>query len=153
MLIWIVGIFSSLGLVGAIAAVIAVPSIAIPILQRIAGAVLKCRACMALLAAVALLFIGALYGVHVEGARCEGRMEKMRLAAEAARKNRDDAVAADLKQMFGPKIAGLELLNAGLTKQRDDYETRKPVAKTGAARGTSCKLGDAAGLLRAPTPR
>jgi hypothetical protein len=151
MLIWIVGIVSSLGLIGTIAAVIAVPGFAIPILQAVTRFIIKCKPCLALLAAIALLFIGSLYGVHVEGARCEARIEKMRQAAAAAADRRDEAVKADLENTFKPQILTLAQERDQLSEKVREYAKRKPVA--GAPAKPSCKLGDAAGLLRPSQPR
>jgi hypothetical protein len=148
MLIWIVGVIGSLGLVGTIAAAIAFPSVIIPILQATVRGILKCKPCMALLAAIALLFAGALYGVHVERAKCEARIERMRLAAAAAAEQRDVAVKADLEQTFRPQISTLANERDALQEKVKEYAKRKPVAAHPAARKPSCKLGDAAGLLR-----
>jgi len=151
MWIWIVGVVSSLGLVGAIAACIVAPSVAIPVLSKITGAVLKCKPCLAALAAIALLFTGALYGVHVEGARCDARIERMRQAAEAARVDRDAEVKSDLEQTFKPQIATLAQERDALAEKVKQYAQHKPVSTSPAAR--ACKLGDAAGLLRPSQPR
>jgi hypothetical protein len=146
MLPWILGIVASLGLVGTVVAVIAVPSIAIPVLQKVTKAVLTCKPCMAVLAAIALLLIGALYGAHVEGARTEARLERQRQAAAEAAKERDRAVRADLEQSFAPAMGALRALNQTLQDKVKIYETRKPVTPA-----RSCKLGDAAGVLQ-PAP-
>jgi hypothetical protein len=153
MLIWIVGIVSSLGLVGAIVAVILVPGIAIPVLQRIVSAVLTCKPCLAVLAGVALLFAGSLYGVHVERARGEARIERMRQAAIAAAGERDAEVKADLEKTYAPQLATLRQQTSELQQKVKDYEKPIPAAKpaTAAKPRLSCKLGDAAGLLR-PAP-
>ena len=151
MLIWIVGIVSSLGLVGAIAACVVAPAVAIPLLSSVTGAVLKCKPCMAVLAAIALLFTGSLYGVHVESAKCEARIEKMRQAAEAARVDRDAEVRADLEQTFKPQITTLAGERDALEEKVKQYAQRKPVSTSPAAR--ACKLGDAAGLLQPSKPR
>jgi hypothetical protein len=154
MLIWIVGIVSTLGLAGTIAAVILVPGVAIPILKKVTGAILKCKPCMAALAAIALLFAGALYGIHVERAKCEARIEKMRQAAETARQNRDAEVKADLERTYRPQILTLAQEREALQEKVREYAKRKPVAATPAAPSKpSCKLGDAAGLLRPSKPR
>jgi uncharacterized membrane protein len=153
MLIWIVGIVSSLGVVGMIAAVIAVPGIAIPVLQKIVGATLKCKACMALLAAIALLFVGALYGAHVERARCESRIERDHRMAEAARQQRDQEVKADLEHTFKPQLAQLSRERDALQEKVKEYAKRKPVAGVDGKARAACKLGDAAGLLRPSSAR
>lgn len=151
MLLWAFGIISSLGLIGTIAAVIAVPSIAIPILQNVTRAILKCKPCMAVLAAIALFFAGALYGHHVErlggDARTERRLEQARKAAAAAAIERDAGVKADLEKSIKPAMDALRGHSAMLQRKVDDYAKRKPAA---AAPAGSCKLGDAAGLLRPP---
>lgn len=148
MWLWIVGIVSSLGLVGAIVAVIAIPGIAIPVLQACVRGLLKCKPCLLVLAAIALLFIGALYGVHVEGARTEARLERQRQAAAAAAIDRDGQVRADLEKSFGPALAANRALIKSLQDKVEEYAKRKPVAGRPAASAASCKLGDAAGLLR-----
>lgn len=148
MLLWILGIVSSLGLVGTIVAVAAVPGIAIPILKSIIGAILKCKPCMMVLAAIGLLFAGALYGAHVEGARAEARLERARQAAAAAAVERDGEVRADLEKSFGPATAALRALNKSLQDKVNEYAKRKPAAGKPVASVPSCKLGDAAGLLR-----
>jgi hypothetical protein len=147
MLIWIVGIVSSLGLVGAIAAVIVVPGVAIPMLQAILRAILKCKLCMMVLAAIALLFTGALYGIHVESSKCEARMMRMRQAAETARRDRDAEVKSDLEQTFKPQILTLAQERDALAQKVKQYAKRKPVAGAAASK-PACKLGDAAGLLQ-----
>jgi hypothetical protein len=150
-MLWILGILSSLGLVGTIVAVIAVPGIAIPILARVTGAILKCKPCMAVLAAIALLITGALYGRHVErlggDARTEKRLERARQAAAAAAIDRDAGVKADLEKSYGPAMEALRRHSAMLQEKVDAHAKRKPVV---AAPAGSCKLGDAAGLLRPP---
>lgn len=155
MLIWIVGIVSSLGLVGAIAAVIAVPGIAIPILSKVTSAVLGCKPCLALLAAIALLFTGALYGVHVERQRCDARIEakldQARRDAAAAALDRDAGVREDLEKSYGPAMSALRRLAEGLQQKVDENAKRKPVATSG-AKPVSCKLGDAARLLQPAPP-
>lgn len=152
MLIWIVGIVSSLGLVGTIAAVIVVPGVAIPILQKIIGAVLKCKPCLVVLAVIALLFIGALYGVHVERQRCDARienkLEQARREAAAAAVDRDAGIRADLEKSYGPAQDALRALNKSLQDKVNEYAKRKPAAGKLGASMASCKLGDAAGLLR-----
>lgn len=82
---WVITAISTLGIVGTIAACILVPAVAIPILQSVVRFILGCKFCMAVLAAVALLFAGALYGAHVEKAKCRAQA----LAAELAAKNID----------------------------------------------------------------
>jgi len=151
MLIWIVGIVSTLGLVGTIAACIVGPAVAIPIVSKVIGAVLKCKPCVAVLVAIALLFAGSLYGVHVESAKCDARIEKMRQAAEAARVDRDAEVKTDLEQTFKPQIAALAGERDALAEKVKQYAKRKPVSTSPAAR--ACKLGDAAGLLQPSQPR
>jgi hypothetical protein len=153
MLLWILGIVSTLGLAGTIAAVIAVPGVAIPILQAITRAILKCKPCLALLAAIALLFAGSLYGIHVERAKCEARIEKMRQAAETARRDRDAEVKSDLEQTFKPQILTLAQERDALQEKVKEYAKRKPAAGIPAASKPACKLGDAAGLLRPSQPR
>ncbi len=146
MMLWIIGIVGSLGLVGTIAAAIAFPTIVIPILQAIVRGILKCKPCMVVLAAIALLFAGALYGVHVEKARSEVRLERQRQAAAAAAVERDQLVKADLEKSFAPALGALRALNQSLQDKVRTYETRKPVASAAPVR--SCKLGDAAGVLQ-----
>lgn len=154
MLLWILGIVASLGMVGTVVAAIAVPGIAIPILAKVTGAILKCKACMAVLAAIALLFAGALYGVHVERQRCDARIEvrldQARREADAAAVDRDAGVRADLEKSYGPAMSALRQLAAELQRKVDEHAKRKPAA---AAPAGYCKLGDAAGVLQPPPPR
>jgi hypothetical protein len=101
MLIWIVGIVSRSAWSARSRPSSRSRASSIPILQATVRGILKCKPCMALLAAIALLFAGALYGVHVERAKCEARIERMRLAAAAAAEQRDVAVKADLEKLSG----------------------------------------------------
>jgi hypothetical protein len=90
-LMWIVTIASSLGVIGAIAACILVPAVAIPILQSIVSAILKCKPCLIALAIFASLFVGALYGSHVATAKCKAGQ----LAAQLHNKQIDLDVASE----------------------------------------------------------
>lgn len=67
---WIVSGVGFLGVAGTIAAVIMVPAVAVPILQSIVSAILRCKPCLIALSILAALFTGALYGAHVEKAKC-----------------------------------------------------------------------------------
>ncbi|MDB6086565.1 MAG: hypothetical protein JWN43_4446 [Gammaproteobacteria bacterium] len=85
MLMWIFGIVGTLGIAGTVAACIFAPAVAIPIVQSVTAAILKCKPCLIALAIVAALFIGALYGSHVATAKCKAGA----LAAELRNKNID----------------------------------------------------------------
>jgi uncharacterized membrane protein len=150
MWLWIAGIVSSLGLVGTIAAAIAFPGVVIPVLQAIVGRLLKCKICMMVLAAIALVFVGALYGVHVEKERQAARIETMRQAAAAAAVERDGEVRADLEKSFAPALDAQRALVKSLQDKVKEYAERKPAAGKAVASVASCKLGDAAHLLRPP---
>jgi len=150
--LWILGIVSSLGLVGAVAAVILVPGVAIPVLQAVVRAVLKCKPCLAVLAAIALLFAGALYGVHVEKARCETRIERLKQAATAAAAQRDADIRADLERHYRPQISALEQRANTLKGEVDRYEKslEEAAAKQPSAAGGRCVLGTEPLRLRRP---
>lgn len=150
MVLWVIGIVSSLGLVGTIAAAIAFPGVVIPILQAIVRGLLKCKPCLALMAAIALLFVGALYGVHVEKQRAEARLEHARQKAAAAATERDGQVRADLEKSYGPALEAHRALIKSLQDKVDEYAKRKQAAAASKPAASSCKLGDAAGLLRPP---
>lgn len=155
MLLWVIGIVSSLGLVGAVVAVIAVPGIAIPVLQAIVQGLLKCKPCMAVLAAIALLFAGALYGVHVERARSEARIERLKKAADAAAGERDADVRTNLERHYRPQISALEEREKALKGEVEKYaqslnakaaeNDKKPAAASG-----KCALDPDALRLRKP---
>lgn len=117
----------------------------------IAGGLLRCKTCLAVLAAIALLFGGGLYGVSVEKARSEARIERMKREADAAARKRDAEIADALEQKYRPVISNLNAEKATLQQKVKDHAKRKPV-KAGAA-PAACKLGDAAGLLRRREPQ
>lgn len=120
---------------------------------RVLTSVLSCKPCLAAAAAIALVVGGGIYGVTVEKARSEARIERMKREAGEAADRRDAGVKADLEKGFGEKLSALTAANKSLQEKVKDYEKRK-VAKAPAKRRDVCKLGDAAGLLRgAPQPR
>lgn len=117
----------------------------------IGGWLLRCKACLAVMAALALLAGGGIYGVTVEKARSDARIERMKRDADAAADKRDAELSEALEKKYTPVIAGLKADKATLQQKVIDYAKRKP-AKAGAKPG-ACKLGDAAGLLRPSKPR
>lgn len=112
------------------------------------GALVRCRPCLAVVAAIALVLGGAVYGVHVERARTEARIAAMKQAAERAAHQRDADIRGELEGRYGPVISQLKQQALGLQKQVDAYGKRKPTA----ARGDVCKLGADALRLRSPPP-
>ncbi|QQO30744.1 hypothetical protein JJC00_18850 [Bradyrhizobium diazoefficiens] len=111
---------------------------------------LRCKPCLAVLAAIALLLTGGVYGVTVEHARTGALIAKMQRKADAAATERDAQVAEALERKYGPIIKDLNADKATLQQKVNDYAKRKP-AKAG-AKLAACKLGDAAGLLRRRQP-
>lgn len=150
MLLWILGIVSALGVAGTVAAVILVPGVAIPVLQRITAAILDCKPCMAVLAAIALLFAGALYGVHVEKARSEARIERLKKAAAAAADERDAGVRADLERHYRPQLTALDQRAQALQGEVEKYAKSVATEKKPAAPGCSCTIGPQHLRLRKP---
>lgn len=151
MLLWAIGIISTLGLVGTVAAVILVPGVAVPLLQRVTVAILKCKPCMLVLAAIALLFAGALYGVHVERQAGDARIERLKKAAAAAADDRDSDIRADLERHYKPKLSTLEERTKTLQGEVEKYEKSLQAEKPAPAPGGRCELG--AGPLRLRQPR
>lgn len=141
MLLWAIGIFSTLGVVGAIAAVILVPGVAIPVLQRITSAILRCKPCMAVLAAIAIWFAGALYGVHVERQRGEAKIERLKKDALEAAEERDAGVLKDLERRYRPQLSALEQRANTLQGEVDKYAKSLENEKPAAAPGGKCELG------------
>lgn len=88
---WILSVVGVLGVAGTIAACVLVPAVAIPIVQSITSAILKCKPCLIALALLASLFVGALYGAHVEKAKCRAAA----LAAELRNKTADLDIAKE----------------------------------------------------------
>lgn len=125
-------------------------SAAISIALTAGGYLVRCKACLAILAALALLAGGGIYGVTVEKARSEARIERMKRAAEEAASKRDAEISDALEQKYRPVIKTLNAEKAMLQQKVNDYAKRKP-GKAGAA-PAACKLGDAAGLLRRRQP-
>jgi hypothetical protein len=95
MLVWILGIVGTLGVAGTIAACVFAPAVAIPIVQSVIGATLKCKPCLMALAIIAALFIGALYGSHVATAKCRAGELAAKLAAQQADLENAKKSAAD----------------------------------------------------------
>jgi hypothetical protein len=113
----------------------------------IGGAVMKCKPCLAVLAAIALLFGGGIYGVTVEKARSEARIEKMKRDAAAAAEQRDAGIKADLEGRYGPKLAQLEAQKKLLESEVAKHAKTKP-AKTSGAPAGKCTIGPDALRLR-----
>jgi hypothetical protein len=152
--VWTLAIASGLGVTGLIVCLFVFgPVVVGGVLKRLVGAIVGCTPCMVVLAIAAAAYGGLLYGSNIEAAKCEARIE-LRLkeqreeAADAAR-DRDAGVKVDLEKNFKPKIAALEQRAKDLQGEVAKYAKRKPVGKA----GTSCKLGDAAGLLQPRQPR
>lgn len=112
----------------------------------IAGALWKCKPCLGAIAAIVLLLGGGLYGVSVERARSEAKIERMKIAAKQAAEERDRDVKADLERTFQPQLEQLVASNKSLKDKVKQYENRKP-----ATARPVCRLGDAAGVLQ-PAP-
>lgn len=119
---------------------------AITIALSIGGWILRCKACLAVLCALALLLGGGIYGVTVEKARSEARIARMKHEADEAAAARDKQISEDLERKYAPVVGKLNADKAALEEKVRDYAKRKPAQS--AARPASCKLGDAAGLLR-----
>jgi hypothetical protein len=112
----------------------------------IGGFLLRCKACLAVLAAIGLVLAGGIYGVTVEKARSEARIERMKKAADEAAGERDAEISKKLEDKYDPVISRLKADKAALEQKVKDHANQKaakPVAKC-----VSGKLGDAAGLLR-----
>lgn len=148
MLLWAVGIISTLGVAGTIAAVILVPGIAIPVLQQVTTALLRCKPCLAVLVAIALLFTGALYGVHVERERSLARLERLKQSAAAAAEARDAEIRADLERHYRPQLSALEERSKALQGEVANYANSREATNVTVGR---CELG--AGPLRLRRPR
>lgn len=116
----------------------------------VGGWLLRCKPCLAALAAIALLLGGGIYGVTVERARAEARIERMKHEAEDAARKRDAELSDALEQKYRPVIKTLSAEKATLQQKVNDYAKRKP-QKAG-REPAACKLGDAAGLLRRRQP-
>lgn len=116
----------------------------------VGGWLLRCKACLAAMAAIGLLLGGGIYGVSVEKARAEARIERMKREAGAAAEKRDAELSDALEGKYRPIIKNLSADKATLQQKVNEYAKRKP-AKAG-AKPAACKLGDAAGLLRRRQP-
>lgn len=86
---WIGAAIGTLGIAGTIAAMIAFPTVVIPVLQSVVSAILKCRPCL-----IALVFFasvsGALYGGYWYGRSIEKAVcREGELAAELANREAD----------------------------------------------------------------
>lgn len=125
-------------------------SAAITVALTVGGYLIRCKACLAILAALALLVGGGIYGVTVEKARSEARIERMKRDAEQAAGKRDAEISDALEQKYRPVIKSLNAEKATLQQRVNDYAKKKPV-KAG-SKPAACKLGDAAGLLRRREP-
>ena len=92
---WVGAAVGVLGIGGAIAAVIAFPTVVIPVLQSLVSAILKCRPCLIAIVYTAsvtgALYGGYWYGRHIEKEACK----QDELAAELA--NREADLAAQSK--------------------------------------------------------
>lgn len=113
--------------------------------------ILTCKPCLAAAAAIALVIGGGIYGVTVEKARSDARVERMKREAGEAADRRDAGVKADLEKSFEEKLSALTAANKSLQEKVKSYEKRK-VVKAAAKPRDACKLGDAAGFLRGSAP-
>lgn len=68
-LTWVLAAVSTLGIGGSIVAAVFFPTVAMPILERIVGRVLDCKACLIALAFVVSVVASYWYGHHGEYAR------------------------------------------------------------------------------------
>lgn len=121
-LTWMAGIVGVLGVGGAIAAAIAFPTVAIPLLQSIVARIISCRPCLYI-----LLFVGACWGSwwfghHSAVLDCRAGELAAKLAAqqadldnakksaadEAARATTIEATANDQRSKDAAYIATLE---------------------------------------------
>ena len=107
-----------------------IAAVAGPLLS-IGGWLLRCKPCLAVMAALALLFGGGIYGVTVEKARSDARIERMKRAAEEAADRRDAGIKADLEGRYGPQIEQLEARRKFLEGEVKKYADAKPPARAG----------------------
>lgn len=119
------------------------------------GWLLRCGTCLKIIAVLVALGWMALHVHNAEVAKCEARIADDRAKATAAAAQRDKDAAADLNGFFAPKLKALRAENDALQKKVNDYAKRKApaAAKPAAAKPSTCRLGDAAGLLRPPASR
>ncbi|MFT4117452.1 hypothetical protein [Bradyrhizobium sp.] len=111
------------------------------------GWLVRCGTCLKILAVLAALGFTALHVHREEVARCDQRIVADHRAAAAAATQRDSDVAADLNKFFAPKLEALRRENKALQDKVNKYAKRKGLAAAAGKPGT-CRLGDAAGLLR-----
>lgn len=116
----------------------------------IGGNILRCKPCLAVLAALALLVGGGIYGVKVERARADARIERMKQAAEQAAAQRDAGIKAELEGRYAPKLAELEQQKKSLEGEVEKYAKAKPPKIVGKV-ADKCTLGaDALRLRKLP---
>lgn len=121
----------------------------------IGGWLVRCKACLAVLGALALLTGGGLYGVTVEKARSDARIEAMKRSAQEAAERRDAEISDALEKKYNPVIEALNAQKATLQQKVKDYANKRPQkagARKAGAKPAACKLGDAAGLLQRRQP-
>lgn len=118
----------------------------------IGGGILRCKPCLAVIAALALLVGGGVYGVKVERARADARIERMKQAAAQAAAQRDAGIRAELEDRYAPRLAELEQQKKSLEGEVEKYARTKPPKVVGKADG-KCTIGPDALRLRKPPNR
>lgn len=93
-LTWILAAVSTLGVGGAVAAMVFFPTVAVPILQSVVRAVLACKVCLIVLGAVVLALSSYWYGRH-------GQYERGHAAAVAEIAAEDEAAVAHALEKRG----------------------------------------------------
>jgi apolipoprotein N-acyltransferase len=119
---WILGVVSVLGVAGAIAAIVLVPAVAMPILQNIVARILSCRPCLYAVAIIAACITSWWFGHHQAVLDCragelaaelrnkQADLDNARKSAadEAARATTIEASANDQRSKDAAYIATLE---------------------------------------------
>lgn len=101
---------------------------------------------------VAFLAFGgltALVTLQFAGDRCDALRSSDRAAAERARVQRDDAINRELQNAYGPVLQDLANRNAELQGRVNNAKRNLAARPSAASRSPGCRLGDAAGGVRA----
>lgn len=137
---WLVG---GLGLVGALAliavTVMGAPWLAAVVGERVAkliGELLNTTIGLVLVVGACAWFGSYLVTAHQAKAECRDVVAKMKQHAEELRKQRDDEIAAQVKQQYEPEIAKLKEREAARNKEASNGQ------------GNGCRLGANALRLR-----
>lgn len=113
---WILGIVGVLGVGGAIAACIAAPAIAIPLLTKATDFLLRCKPCLVALAIGAAALGGWWYGHHAATAECR----EAEMAAELA--NREADLEAASKARSDETQRANAIAARARTREKDDAD-------------------------------